>query len=222
MRRMLNGTVAACLIVCLLGVITWKGSAKPHRLHEPPASAERVENVYLPDEKAQLREIVQSALGKMEHDSDLDKVKKILKHQASFAKFESCKYVTTKQQYRAWIIYRNMRLGNIGYMCNGHADMFLGILEIYGVPGRRIIGESVDASHPAYADQIKSGRYASHSAVEVKIDGRWILADPSFFALPKYQGNYISLQQGLEILNNDPAAQFEFDTIADRYPIEAY
>lgn len=217
------GVLAFVLLIALIAFVPWKGAARHHHdINEKIGIAEKLDNDFLADEKKDLTKIIHAALGTLEKDTDLDKVKKILKHQATFAKFEFHQFDQTKQKYRALVIYSDMRFGNIGYMCNGHADMFLGLLEIYGVPGRRILGESIIASHPRYQEYQRSEVYGSHSTVEVRIDGRWVLADPTFFMLPKHRGKYIALHEGLEILCKDRSARFEFEAVSDRYPVEKF
>src|SRR5437016_1387069 len=81
-----GGILAICLVVALPALVPWKGAAKHRESREKLGIAERVENVFLAQEKAALTRLLHAALGTLEQDSDLVKVKKILAHQAEFAK----------------------------------------------------------------------------------------------------------------------------------------
>lgn len=220
MFRLVTFTSGAVVTVLIAGGATHLWDVR-HTASAPNYSIpEKAPNEFLPDEEEELRRLLLPVLGTMRHDTDLAKVKKILKHQADIALIEFHVYDQTKEQYRAAVIYRNMRTFHVGYFCSGQADLFLGMLHVYGIPARRILGESISADHPAYAEIKQTETYDSHSTVEVKIDGRWILADPTYFMLPKLNGQYVSLREALESLCKDRSTAFEFEGVSDgRLPI---
>lgn len=100
---------------------------------------------------------------------------------------------------------------NIGQICSGLADLFLGILNVYEVESRRIRGHNIISTHPLYEKYLELYTWDGHSTVEVKIDDKWIVTDPTFFMLPKLNAQYISIEEGINALLKDKNTKFEYE-----------
>lgn len=184
-------------------------------------SAYKLENEFLHEEKEALKKALDEKLGAMESLSEMEKVKHILSFMGDFVLIEPNYYDPTKERFRAYQIYRCMKK-NVGQLCSGLADLFVGCLNVYGIECRRIRGHNISSSHVLFDKFIKHYKWNGHSTVEVKVAGKWILADPTFFMLLKLNGEYISIEQGINALLKDRNIKFEYEYISDRYRADRY
>ena len=162
-------------------------------------------NQTLTAEKNSLTKMLHQKLGNLQKKSDIQKVKILLAHIADVSLLEYRYYGTDRSDFRALNIYLDMTSRKVGHLCNGLANVFIGALEIFNIPYRRIRGQSIIPSHPHFKTYItKYGTIFTHSTVEVFIDGKWILADPTYNGLPHIGYKYIGLDEGInEILRNN-------------------
>lgn len=184
-------------------------------------SVHKLENEFLNNEKEALKKALYEKLGSMESLSEMEKVKHILSFMGDFVLIEPNYYGPTKERFRAYQIYCYMER-NVGQLCSGLADLFIGCLNVYGIECRRIRGHNIISSHVLFDEYIKHYQWDGHSTVEVKAAGKWILADPTFFMLLKLNGEYISIEQGINALLKDRHTEFEYEHISDRYRLDRY
>lgn len=185
-------------------------------------AAAKSENEYLEAERKELERLARSQIGSLSEHSDVEKVREILRHLSSVSVIAYNEYGSTKERFRAAVIYKDYGAG-IGQLCNGLSNAAFGLYDVYGFEVRRIRGQSIRPGHPDYDRWLEAyGSIGSHSIIEVRLDGRWVIVDSTYFMMPMHEGRYISLAEGLALFIEGRAGEIAFDYVSDRNTVEDY
>lgn len=172
-------------------------------MSQPVFPAHKAMNYEIEEERDLLRQALISEVPTLDTMDDLSKVIAILRFISSFHCIGYHIYHEGKTEYRAWQIYNKMSVKKVGFMCSGFADIFCGLLHVANVPYRRIRGENTIKESPVYDAVMKTCGYNSHSTVEALVDGHWILADPTFCAIPLFNGKPHGLEFFIKVVIED-------------------
>jgi len=75
-----------------------------------------------------------------------------------------------------------------GQLCGGMSITYQSLLEAFNIPSRAVYMFS------------KTENYDSHVSVEFYANGKWMMSDPTFNAMAKYNGRYISYEELRKLL----------------------
>lgn len=123
-------------------------------------------------------------LGKKQNESDL-----IRQHELSTAKF-------LVDHYNYY--YHNP---NDGLACWGYAYMFSMICEAFEIPSRFV----------TLCDNIIDEKYNSHATIECYINEKWIIFDPTFNVVCKYNNELIGYEEMYNLCKNGLADQIKWE-----------